>query len=738
MLWRVLAALAVLCAPLPSLAQSRDADRELEDLIPDAALDNPDAWVRDSDAARTPAPDIDALTAPEALAPPSDIPEITVPWPETADLPELQSLTPDPDIESAEEAAKAAGEALEKVLPEGDVARARMANATVTTVGKQVELAFPAGLDFPEREDVASRFGGLSALRTLDDKDDNLAQLARRAREDADLLRQVLRIYGYYDAQVVQSLSGFDNPGENAAEKAAGSAASPNDGRPAVDVDKVVVRFDVIPGPRYTLSNIALGDIAAAVDSADLRAAFAMQPGDPVNTDRILEERGHLDLKLGRTGYAFAKVGEPALIIDHEPRTGDLTLPVTTGGKYRFGQVTSSLPRYLSAGHLQTIARFRPGELYDRAMVDDLRQAILATGLVSSVTVQSREAAKPEGTAPGTVDLDVTLAKAPQRTVAGLIGFSSGEGVRLEASWEHRNFFPPEGLIRFRGVVGTREQLLGATFRRNNFRTRDQVLTADLYAQTKDTDAYNARTASFIATLERQTTLIFQKPWVYSLGIEAIATSEIQSGATDRNTYFIAGLPLYAAYDGSNDLLDPQRGFRIGVHVTPTVSVTDGRKSKYVKAQFDASYYQPVAGKVVIAARTRIGTIQGTTLENIAPSQRFYAGGGASVRGYAYQAVGPKDALGDPSGGRSLTEFSLEARVKTGLMGGAISLVPFVDAGTVGTGTSPTVNGLQIGAGLGVRYQTNFGPIRIDVGTPLNRRKGDSRIGVYVALGQAF
>ena len=141
---------------------------------------------------------------------------------------------------------------------------------------------------------------------------------------------------------------------------------------------------------------------------------------------------------------------------------------------------------------------------------------------------------------------------------------------------------------------------------------------------------------------------------------------------------------------------------------------------------------------MVLAARTRLGTIQGTDLANIAPSRRFYAGGGGSVRGYGFQAVGPRDATNNPTGGRSLTEFSLEARVRTGFVGGAVSVVPFVDAGSVGTGASPSLSGLQVGVGVGLRYDTNFGPIRIDVGTPLNRRKGDSPVGVYIALGQAF
>lgn len=730
---RVIAIASLVLAPMPVLAQSRDADPALEDLIPDSALDNPESWALDTDAARKPAPDARALIAPEALPPLTDIPEIQIAWPDEAELPKFEPLTPDADIGLAEEQAKAAGETLDAALPDNDRDTVAIANAAIAKVSDQVELAFPPDAVFPDKDAVVERFKGLSRLRTLDNKNDNLAQLTRRAREDIDLLQQILRIYGYYDAEVSQTLSGLDRPGEAGAAGDTRAAAR-------IDVQKVVVRFDVVPGAQFKLARIDLGDVARAPDTQALRAAFALQTGDPVNSDAIVAERTHLDLKLGETGYAFAAVGQPALVIDHPPQTGDLTLPVTTGGKYAFGHVTSSLPDYLSSRHLERIARFRPGDLYKRSLADDLLQAILATSLVSSVTVKAREVAAPTATAPGTVDLDVSLIKAPQRTIAGLVGYSSGEGFRAEASWEHRNFFPPEGLVRFRGVVGTREQLLGATYRRNNFLSRDQVLSVDLYAQTRDTDAYNARTASFIANFEKQTTLIFQKPWAYSFGLEVVASSELPAASTGtgRTTYFVGALPVRGAYDGSDSLLDPKKGFRVALRVSPEISVQSGMKSTYIRSQLDASLYQPVSDGIVVAARTRLGTIQGTEIANIAPSRRLYAGGGASVRGFTYQAVGPKDAAGDPSGGRSLAEFSLEARVKTGLVGGAVSVVPFVDVGAVNESTTPTLRGAKIGVGVGVRYETNFGPIRVDVGTPLNPSKGDSRIGVYVALGQAF
>lgn len=718
----------------PAPSPQPTAEPTLQDLIPDAAVADPEHWALDTDAARQP-PDPRVLplvsgTGPAALsttatpgiqpvpdAAPDTIPGLTLPWPDADAQPAITPLTPDPDIDTAASAARDAGAALDVALPRGGWRGPLGADAVIDQAWVGVDIAWPADAIVPEHEEVVARFVGLSSLHALEKGNQNLAQIARRAKEDSALLLQIMRIFGYYGAEVSQTLAGGGEP------------THPQ------------VRFEIIPGTRYALGRMDLGDIALASDSAKLVAAFGVHTGDPANTDTILAGRDRLVDALGHLGHAFGKVGAPALDVDHDTHAADLTLPVTTGGIYNFGQVTSSLPAFLNARHLQRIARFRPGRRFDSHLIDDFRQALLATGIVGAVTITPREAVAPTATSPGVADIDVKLSRGPQHTVTGQVGQSSGEGFRLEASWEDRNFFPPEGMVRVRGVLGTREQLAGVTFRRSNFLARDQSLTADLYAQTRDTDAYNAHTVSATGSLEKQTTLIFQKPWSYSFGIQIVATSELAAGAapgTPRTTYFIGALPVKLAFDHSNNLLDPTRGFRIAVSGSPEISVQDGPRSTYFKSQLDASVYQPVGGSVVLAARTRIASIRGTAIDNIAPSRRLYAGGGASIRGFGYQAVGPKDATGAPIGGLSLAEFSLEARVGTPLFGGALSVVPFVDSGMAGTTPTPTWRGAKIGAGIGVRYKTTFGPIRFDIGTPLNPSPGDSRIGVYIALGQAF
>jgi translocation and assembly module TamA len=271
------------------------------------------------------------------------------------------------------------------------------------------------------------------------------------------------------------------------------------------------------------------------------------------------------------------------------------------------------------------------------------------------------------------------------RTIAGEAGYGTGEGVRIEASWQHRNLLPPEGAVTFRGVLGTREQLVSAILRRNNFGRRDQVLNAQLAIAHVDRPAYDARTAFLAAGIERQSNIIWQKQWTWSIGAELTASDErdvdLDTGATRRRTFFIGAIPAYLGYDGSNDLLDPTSGFRLSARFSPEASLQAG-SFFYARAQIDGTFYQPLSDTVTIAGRTRLGTIFGAGRDRIAPSRRFYAGGGGSVRGYGFQRIGPRDPVfDDPIGGRSLAEFAIEARIRWRDFG----IVPFVDAGNIST-----------------------------------------------------
>ena len=625
-----------------------------------------------------PAPPVPAPAQDGALDPTSpmtDIPGIGVAWPDLSTAP-------------------------------ADDASAAVQNAQVSP---EIRYSYTlAGIDGVGSPLLRQRFDAASTLREGRGNTANAAQVDRRAREDATLLETLLKAEGYYDVRVV----------------------------PRVEQrgPEVAVTLDAEPGPLYRFGGVTLAGVDAAGSKADeLQRAFGLGAQAPVNSDEIAAAETRLRVAVGEEGFAFAKVGEPEVVVDRTARTATLNIAVEPGTARRFGRVVMDDTRIFGPDHVEDIARFRSGDPFDASALVDLRRALIQTGLVSSVKVDPVET-----TTPGAVDIAVALEPAPPRTIAGELGYGTGEGARAELSWTHRNLFPPEGALTVRGVLGTREQLGSLVFRRNNFHARDRVLTLQLAGAHTERDAYEADTLQLAATLERQTNIFFQKAWTWSLGGELVATDErdviLATGAPRRRTYFIGAVPTSLTYDGSDDLLNPSRGFRLSGRLSPELSLV-GSAFGYARIQLDGSVYRPVARGVVAAGRIRLGTIAGAPRDAIAPSRRFYAGGGASVRGFGYQSIGPRDPNNDPIGGRSLTEFSIEARVKAF---GNFGIVPFLDGGNIYTSPLPKFTDFRFGAGIGVRYYSNFGPIRIDVGTPINRQLGDPRIGVYVSLGQAF
>ncbi len=629
-----------------------------------------------------------------AQAAPSDLPAATDPatldpGSPMAPLPDLGIAWPDPSSPD----------------PSG-AANVPAAPPRAETEGEQRYAVKLAGLEGLDAAAIRLRFDAVSSLAQGEGKAANVAQIDRRARDDAESLRSLLIGEGHYDATVDTRV---------AAAEAGG---------------RLTVTLTAAPGALYRFSSVAVTGLEAAPKA--LRDSFAVKADDPVAAAPVQAAQAALTAALGRAGYSFAQVADPDIVVDHAAHMATLTLAVTPGGAQRFGRFVVQGRPLFSVAHLATISRLKPGRPLDAGRIDDLRRALIATGLVSTVQLTPVATADPH-----VADLAVRLERAPPRTVAGQIGYGTGEGASVELSWTHRNLIKPEGAVTFRGVAGTQEQLLGASLRRGNFRARDQVLTAQVVASHTRRDAYDARSFTLAAGIERQTNIIWQKTWTWSYGGELVASDErdvlLSTGLPRRRTFLIAAVPTSLAYDGSDDLLNPTRGYRLSGRVSPELSLQGGAFG-YGRFQIDGSAYLPTAGRVVMAGRIRIGSILGAGRDDIAPSRRFYVGGGGSVRGYGYQDVGPRDGNNDPIGGRSMAEFSLEARVRFGDFG----IVPFLDGGNLYTAPYPRLTGFRYGAGIGARYYTGFGPIRVDVGTPLTPKKGDARVAVYVSLGQAF
>ena len=565
--------------------------------------------------------------------------------------------------------------------------------------------------NFGNSEDLLRAFRQQSALEADRKKPANAAQIGRRSRADADLLAQLLRSQGYYDAMV-----------EPRTERSA-------------DGLSVVLTAD--PGQQYRFASVELPGLeAAGENTARLRDFFAVKAGDPVIAEDVIRAGVSLTTALGQEGFAEAKLGDQDIEVDHQTHLATLVLPVTPGPVARFGAIHVSGKPPFSAHHLAIIARFKRGDVFKRSKLEDLRRALIATSLVAIADIRVVPV-----NGGRTVDIDVHLEPAPSHTIAGQLGYGTGQGISAEVDWTDRNFFNPEGALTLRGIAGTQEQLAAVQYRRNNFLQRDQILNVAASVGHQKYAAYEANTIELSGDIERQSNFIWQKKWTWTYGVDLLGTDELgvfsSAGVKSTRKFAIAALPLSLGYDGSDNLLYPTRGFRLSGRISPEVSFHGGSFT-YARTQIDASAYHPISDSIVVAGRVRFGTIIGASLFDIAPSRRFYSGGGGSVRGYGYQQLGPRDVDGDPIGGRGLAEFGLETRIRLKQFGGNFGIVPFVDGGTLSTNALPDFSEWRYAVGLGARYYSSFGPIRIDFGVPLNRRKGDGPIAVTVSLGQAF
>jgi translocation and assembly module TamA len=580
-----------------------------------------------------------------------------------------------------------------------------------------------------EETGLEDRFRDLSALEDARGEAVNGAMVRLRAEEDETLMVRLLRSQGYYDAVAASSVElAPDQPGLLRVTLTASPGYIYNFG----DID--------ITGPETIPPGIA-------------REALVLESGRPIIAEQVEAAEANVLLRLPQQGYPFPEIGLRDIELDPATRLGAYTLPLDPGPRATFGGFTTEGDLAFDTRHVGVLARFDRGELYDRRKVDDLREAMVATRLFESVSAEPVLTGETAPDGSQYVNILVRQDAGPPRSFDGNAGYSTGEGLRLEGAWEHRNIFRPEGSLRIAAIAGTAEQNLSVRLRWNNWHQRDRALLLQFEAGQRDYEAFQGYTTRLQGLVTRESTPIWQKVWTYAYGLEILATNESRVGRAKislSDAFFIGGLIGQLGYDRSNSLLDPTRGFRLLGRVNPEASLGNG-SDYYFRNLIEGSGYFPFGESFVLAGRARFGSIYGIPRDRLAPSRRFYAGGGGSVRGFGYQELGPREEVPNPDfdpeepdkepatlfvplGGRSLAEFAIEGRYRFGNYG----VVAFVDAGQVYESQFPTFDSMRFGVGVGGRVYTNFGPIRLDVATPLGRRPGESRFSIYVSIGQAF
>ena len=553
--------------------------------------------------------------------------------------------------------------------------------------------------------------------------------LVLRARDDEARLKAALGSFGHYDGTATARIlgRGLDDPGlPGALDAAAGPVAGV---------------FTSTPGPTYPLRTLSLSGPTDAATMAQVRAAMGLHPGEPAHAADVLAAGGRMLSALRDSGHALAKVGDPAAALAPAAHALDVSWTIDAGPRVDLGPIAINGLDRVDESWVRRRLLIHQGELYDPARIEAARQDLASQGVFATVRARAAERLDAAGQIP--IALDVAEAK---RHVVGVTAsYSTDLGASAGLTFTQRNLFGQAERLDLGAAItqvggsdsrGEGYNVTAALTKPDLFR-RDQSVTVSLQAIKENLDAYD-RTAVLAGV---QGTRRIYEGLSVNAGLQAQQSHIIQEGVS--RDYTLVGLPLGLKYDdtGPQGLLDPTRGYKANLTVVPTASLSTGSDFAIIELT-GSTYLDPgawlggTAGRSIVALRAVLGSIQGATTFEIPPDERLYAGGSATVRGYKYQYVGPRFAADNrPTGGTSLGAGTVEYRQRIlDNYGAAV----FIDGGAVGSGSTPFSGQLRLGAGVGARYYTPIGPIRLDVAVPLNRQRGDDSFELYIGIGQAF
>lgn len=559
-----------------------------------------------------------------------------------------------------------------------------------------------SGLQGPAFDAVRDTFDAAALMRApRTEALVSVANLRAQVRSDAELMIKILRAHGYYDNNVSTRFARRGNH---------------------FNIDMVVV-----PGPLYSFGDIEF-EFQKPVPDAEirekLRAGLEIQSGAGANAEAFVAAEAYLDIALPGLGFPFAKRVTHDLVVDHQSRQMNVTFFVDAGNRTRMGTVVFNGLKSVKQTYLQKFLTWQEGVFFEQRLVEGLRTQLLKSGLFTYVEIEIEQAEERRA------DINVTVIEAEQRTIGATAGYSTAEGFGGEVSWEHRNMFGRGGVLKFTGRGAEIEQSVAGRLELPNFARLDQTLSFESSFRRQNTDAFLSCEGEVRAGIDR---VVTSKLAVFAGTV--FEYSDVTDAEGDRD-FLLASLPFGARWDSSDDLLNPSQGLRASLVTAPSANLGSNGFT-FLRSEFRASSYFPVLSddRMIVALRTRLGSIFGASNETLPATQRFFAGGGGSIRGFSFQAVGPLGPDNQPFGGRSVAEIAGEVRLK---VSDSIGLVPFIEGGNTYVKHLPKFSDFRWGAGVGARYYTDFGPVRLDVAFPLDRRAGESGIQIYVSLGQAF
>lgn len=384
----------------------------------------------------------------------------------------------------------------------------------------------------------------------------------------------------------------------------------------------------------------------------------------------------------------------------------------------------------VNTDYARKIVGLKDGQCFKTSYITKSRGFLQKSGLFASTTPTIPKTTNADGSVP--IIFNLTERKPRSLKAGAVYGTDLGLGAKL--GWEHRNSFGSGEKMDATLFGNKKEQIFNVDYTQPFYKRDDQTLKLAFTFENQKSKAFDSKEGAVSGFIERE----FSDKWTGGFGSK-LSQAKIKKAGDGKSHHFsLLSTPIFVTNDTRNNVLAPRKGHEIKMEAAPFFSLRSKEKP-FFKTQISGSTYfiVPIKSKPIVAVRAATGSILGVQAARIPHTERFFVGGSNSLRGYAYQLAGDLDAQKRPIGGRSFLESTVELRLN---LTDTIGMVGFLDSGFAYKSLTPRRDQkLLRGAGFGLRYITDFGPIRADIGFPLKRRKFiDDAFQLYFGIGQTF
>lgn len=502
---------------------------------------------------------------------------------------------------------------------------------------------------------------------------------------------------------------------------------------PALEAPRAIgtIRIDVDPGQPFRFGT---AQVAPLTPGTELPEGF--QTGVVAESGAV---RSAVDVAITawrEAGHAKAFVASDAVLADHAARRIDADVRLDPGPRLRFGRLAITGQERMREARIRKIAGLPEGETFSETELRRAETRLRRTGIFSSVALTEDD----QITAPDLLGVTATVVEQKRRRYSFGVEVASLDGVSLSGEWLHRNLLGGGERLGIKGdITNIGSGASGVDYGLEITLDRPATLTPDTtgglilgYSHEDEID-YTLDAFSFGLRFIH----VFSDQLTARVGL----TYDTQDGRDPGGSFSFQNLslPIGATWDRRDVANNPTKGFYIDATAKPFLGF--GTTGSGLRTTLDARGFRSLGepGRFVVAARVQAGAVLGSTLLETPRDDLFFSGGGGTVRGQPYRSLGIAVTRGfGPQfriGGRYFLAGSLELRAK---VTDRIGVVGFADWGSIGLdGFTGGFSDSHAGAGLGVRYDTGLGPIRLDIATPISGRTGDG-VQFYVGIGQAF